>query len=202
MFPSNPIRMLAVAAALQLCAAASFAQASGVSCQLVNDGAQLQLADGLDDLPAGPLAAPLKRSCDPGSPWPEGTYTAGAGRGVLNVVEVFGSADYHGLSAAQKNAAVVFGDFAPDATGFAMVVHGADKDGNFVKNTKLHILVKAVDGSVVWSKHFLVNDVGYSIGLSSSSPIATVEVKRSTTQPNGIDDSHVVVDTFYTSRYK
>ena len=55
---------------------------------------------------------------------------------------------------------------------------------------------------MVWSKHFLVSQVAYMLSLSYSSPLATVEVKRDTKQSNGVDDSHVVVDSFVTSRYK
>ena len=198
MFSSRIVRLSSIAVALQLAAGVSFAQATGVACQLSSDGVQQSLVDGLDDLAVGPLAGTLTRTCDASSAWPGGTYTVGAKRGVLQVVETLGSPDYHSLATGNQDAGMVFGDFAPNANSFWMVVHGADAQGNFVKNTKMHILVKAVDGTVLWSKHFLVNGMPYSLGMSGPSPIATVELKRSVPQINGVDDSLAVVDMFAT----
>lgn len=196
MFTSPLIRTLVAGMALQLCAAAAFAQASGISCQVSSDGMQTTLADGLDDLGVGTLSAPLTRTCPSDSVWPDGTYTVTTNRGALRVADTFGSPDFHSITTTNRNAGIVFGDFASNANSFYMVIHGADKDGNFVKNTKMHIRVMAVDGSVLWSKHFLVNGSPYSLGLSGPSAIATVELKRVGTQPNGVDESYPVVDVF------
>lgn len=193
-----PIRMLAVGAALQFCATVSLAQASGISCQILFDGTRWTLYDGLDDLKIGPLSAPLTRACDGASAWPDGKYTASGTNGDLRVARSFGSDDFHSLTIKDPRAGIAFSGFASNANSFSMVVHGADKQGNYVPDTRMHILVMAVDGSVLWSRYFKVDGVPYSLGLSGSAPIATVTVKRSATQPNGVDDSYPVVDFFST----
>ena len=136
MFTSPLIRTLVAGMALQLCAAASFAQATGISCQVSSDGMQTTLADGLDDLGVGTLSTPLTRTCPSDSIWPDGTYTVTTNRGALRVADTFGAPDFHSITTTNRNAAIVFGDFAANANSFYMVIHGADKDGNFVKNTK------------------------------------------------------------------
>jgi hypothetical protein len=190
--------MLVVGAALQFFAVVSFAQSSGMTCQVEFDGIKWSLNDSLDDLKAGPLDGPLTRSCDSASPWPQGTYSVSATNGGLRVARTLGSDDFRSLTIKDQDAGIVFSGFASNANSFWMLVHGADKEGDYVPNTSMHILVKAVDGSILWSRYFKVNGVPYTLGLSGMAQIASVTVKRSANQPNGVEDSYPVVDFFST----
>ena len=199
MFASLPVRMLVIGAALQLCAAASFAQASGISCAILNDGTRWDMEDSLDDLSVGKLDAPLTRSCAADSQWPTGTYTVAASRGALRVTESLGSGDGRSLMPLDRRAGVVFDHFAPDANSFTLVIHGADKHGKYVKNTKMDLLVTAVDGTILWSTTLRINGRAYPLGLSGSTPIATVQLQLSANQPDGVENSFPVIDSFSTA---
>jgi len=193
-----PLRMLAVGVALQLCAAMAFAQPSGITCETEFDGTRWSLNDTLDDLKAGPLDGPLTRACDGASAWPQGTYTVRATNGNLRVARTFGADDYRSLTVKDQDAGIVFDGFASNANAFWMVVHGADKQGNYVADTSMHILVMGTDGSVLWSRYFKADGFPYTLGLSGATPIASVTIKRSANQPNGVADSYPVVDVFST----
>lgn len=198
--PTSPlVRTLAVGAALQICAAASFAQASGVACQMDSSGAIWQLYDGLDDVKLGTLSAPLTRGCSSDSAWADGRYSVTVTNGALRVARTYGSDDFHSLTPKDRDAGIVFSGFAANANSFSMTVHSTDKQGNYVPDTRMHILVTGVDGTVLWSRYFKADDVYYSLGMSGGTPIASVTLKRSPTQPNGVGDSFPVVDFFYTA---
>ena len=194
-----PVRMLLVGAVLQLCATISSAQTSAISCEILNDGTRWSLDDSFDDLALSRLDAPLTRACAADSQWPDGTYTVGASHGALRVSESLGAGDGRSIMPLDRHATIVFGRFAPNANSFSMVVHGADKHGRYVKNTKMDLLVKGVDGSVLWAKTMRVNGRVYSMGLSGATPIATVELQLSANQPDGVDGSYPVVDSFSTA---
>ena len=119
---------------------------------------------------AQPIAAPLTRACDSASAWPQGTYTVAATNGALRVVRTFGADDYRSITIKDRDAGIVFSDFASNANSFYMVIHGADKQGNYVPDTRMHIMVEGVDGSVLWQRTFKVDGSPYSLGMSSMTP--------------------------------
>ena len=196
MSTSYPIQKLVAAVALQFCAAISFAQSTGVTCQTEFDGIKWSLDDGLDDLKLGPMTSSLTRGCTADSAWPEGVYTVAATNGNLRVARTFGDDSFRSLTVKDENAGIVFSGFPSDANSFWLLVHGADKEGNYVPDVRMHLEVTAVDGTVLWSKYFKVNGYPYTLGLSGISPLSTVTVKRTPTQPNGVNDSYPVIDVF------
>lgn len=174
------------------------AQHMGIECG-VTDSAVSYLVDHLDDLDNGALDGPLLRSCDASSDWAEGKYAVSAAEGRLRVQRTHGGAGWKSLTTTKKGSTLRFDGFPAMANSFSMVIHGADRNGVYVENTRMHLLVKAPDGTELWSTVLRVNGPYYPLGMVGQSRIGSVELRRLSHQPNDNKAVYAVVDHFEVS---